>query len=89
VKLSFEDLSSYSNKTESAGLRKCPYYYYLTKKVIGYHNNKHFSELAPHHGRKTTGIDMVRRNYVTVTIMYISIITFRVRRSRGEMYNNY
>jgi len=23
------------------------------------HNNKHFSELAPHHGEKTAGTDMV------------------------------
>jgi len=34
VKLSGEDLSSYSNKTESVGLRKCAYYHYLTKKVM-------------------------------------------------------
>jgi len=33
VKLSGEDLSRYSNKIESVGLRKCPYYHYLTKKV--------------------------------------------------------
>jgi len=34
VKLSCEDLSRYSIKTESAGLRKCPHYHYLTKKMI-------------------------------------------------------
>ena len=34
VKSSGEDLSRYSNKVESVGLRKCPYYYYLTKKVM-------------------------------------------------------
>ena len=28
-----EDLSHYSSKIESVGLRKCPYYHYLTKKV--------------------------------------------------------
>jgi len=33
VKLSGEDLSHYWNKIESVGLRKCPYYRYLTKKV--------------------------------------------------------
>jgi len=33
VKLSGEDLSCYSNKIKSAGLRKCPCYRYLTKKV--------------------------------------------------------
>jgi len=66
----------YSNKIETAGLRKCPYYHYLTKKVIGYHNNKHFAELAPHHGRKTAGIDMIRRNYVTVTICIFLLLHF-------------
>jgi len=34
MKLSGEDLSLYSNKIESAGLRKCPYYHQLTKKVM-------------------------------------------------------
>jgi len=34
VKLNGEDLSRYSNKIESVGLRKCPYYHCLTKKVI-------------------------------------------------------
>jgi len=34
VKLSGEDMSRYSNKTESVGLRKRPYYHYLTKKVV-------------------------------------------------------
>jgi len=33
VKLNNEDLLRYSNKIESAGLRKCPYYHYLTKKT--------------------------------------------------------
>ena len=32
------------------------------------HNNKHFSDLAPRHGGKTAEIDMVWRNYVTVTL---------------------
>ena len=32
------------------------------------HSNKHFSKLAPHHGGKTAGIDMVWRNCVTVTL---------------------
>jgi len=31
------------------------------------HNNKHFSELAPHHGEKTAGTDMVWKTYITVT----------------------
>ena len=34
VKLSGEDLSRYSDKIESVGLRKCPYWHYLTKKVM-------------------------------------------------------
>jgi len=34
VKLSGEDLSRFSNKIESVDLRKCPYYHYLTKKVM-------------------------------------------------------
>jgi len=33
VQLNGEDLSLYSNKIESVGLRKCPYYRYLTEKV--------------------------------------------------------
>jgi len=33
VKLNGEDLSGYLNKIESVGLRKYPYYHYLTKKV--------------------------------------------------------
>jgi len=33
VKLHGKDPSRYSNKIESAGLRKCPYYHCLTKKV--------------------------------------------------------
>jgi len=38
------------------------------------HNNKHFSELASHHGGKTAGIDMVWRNYVTVTLCILSLL---------------
>ena len=34
VELSGEDLSRYSNKIESVGLRKCPYYDYLSNKVM-------------------------------------------------------
>ena len=58
VKLSGEDLSRYSNKIESVGLRKCTHfftfthYHYLTKKAMYSYNNKHFSEPAPHHGGK-------------------------------------
>jgi len=33
VKLSGKNLSRYSNKVESVGLSKCPYYHYLTKEV--------------------------------------------------------
>jgi len=48
VKLSDEDLSRYSNKIASVGLRKRPYYQYRTKKVM-----------SQQHGGKTAGIDMV------------------------------
>ena len=58
-----KDLSRYSNKIESFGLRKCPLSYCIRKWC---YNSKHFSELAPHHGEKTAGIDMVWRNYVAV-----------------------
>jgi len=34
IQLSCEDLARYSNKTESLGLRKCPYYHYFIEKVI-------------------------------------------------------
>ena len=43
VKLSGEESSRYSNKTESVGLRKCPYCHYLTKKVI-----TNISQSLPH-----------------------------------------
>jgi len=33
-----------------------------------YHNNKHFSDLVSHHGGKTAGLDVIRRNYVVVTL---------------------
>jgi len=56
VKFSGEDMSRYSNKFESVGLRKCPHYQYLTKKWCN--DNRHFAELGTHHG-KTAGIDMV------------------------------
>jgi len=34
VNLSGEDFSSYSNKIESVGLRNCPRYHHLTKKMM-------------------------------------------------------
>jgi len=67
VKLSGEDLSRYSNKNESVLSKKASCVIVITiflRKLS--HNYKHFSELAPHHGRKTAGIDMVWRNDVTV-----------------------
>jgi len=56
VKLSGEGLWRYSNKIETVGLRKCPYYYLLRKWC---YNNKYFAKLAPHHGGKIVGIDVV------------------------------
>ena len=38
-----------------------------------FQNNKRFSELAPHRGGKTAGIDVVWRNYVTVTLCILVI----------------
>ena len=52
VKLSGEDLSRYSNKIESVRIITI-----LLRKWC--HNNKHFSEPAPHQGGKTAGIDMI------------------------------
>jgi len=54
VMLNVEDLSRYSNKIEPVGLRKCPYCHYLTKKQCL--NNKHFAEVAPHHGGHRYGM---------------------------------
>jgi len=52
VSLSGEDLFGYSNKIELVASRKCPHYHYLTKKSAVIYDNKHLSELAPHHGGK-------------------------------------
>ena len=79
VKLSGEDLSRYSNKTESVGLRQCPCYHYLTKKNKWCHNSKHFSELAPHHGVKTADIDMVWRKLRHCHPIYRFMPLFTVR----------
>ena len=57
AQLSGEDLSRYSNRIESGGLRKCPYKRYLIKKVMS--GKKHFPELDLQHGGKTAGIDMI------------------------------
>ena len=53
AQLSGEDLSRYSNKIKSAGLRKCPYKRYLTKKVMSA-SKKHFAELDLQHGGKNS-----------------------------------
>jgi len=66
VKLSGEDFSRNSNKTESVALTKVCIITMVLKKWS--HNNKHFSDLVPHHDGKTAGIDMIWRNYVTVTL---------------------
>jgi len=57
VKLSGEDLSRYLNKIKSVGLRKCPYYHYLTKKGITLANIS--QSLPPQHDGKTADMDMV------------------------------
>ena len=66
VKLSDEDFSCYSNKIESVGLRKCTRIItILLRKWC--RNNKHLSELAPIHGGKPAGIDMVWRNLTSLS----------------------
>jgi len=50
-------------KIEPVGLRKCPYYHCLTTKVM-----TSFSQSLPRIMAETAGIDMVRRNYITVTL---------------------
>jgi len=69
--LSGEDLSRYSNKIESVCLRNVRIIAILLRKWC--HNNKHFAEVAPQNGGKTVGIDMIRRNYVTVTLCVIAV----------------
>jgi len=53
VKLSGEDLSRFSNKSKSVGLRKCPYYHYLTKKVMSQYQT--LLRACPHHGGNIAG----------------------------------
>jgi len=55
VKLSVEDLScfSYLNKIELVDLRQNVHI--ITVLLRKCHNNKHFLEFAPHHGRKMAG----------------------------------
>jgi len=66
VKLSGKDLSRYSNKIESVGLKNVHIITILLRKWC--HNNKQFTQLAPRHGGKTAGIDMIKRTYITVTL---------------------
>jgi len=68
--LSGEDLSRYSNNTESVGLRKCSYCHYVTnkKKVMSQWETFARACTTYDHGGKTAGMDKVRRNYVTVTL---------------------
>ena len=47
-------------------LRKCLYYHYLTTKVMS--QEQTFRTACPTHAGKAAGIDMVWRNYVTVTL---------------------
>jgi len=58
-------MSRYSNKIESVGLRKCPYYRCLIEKLTS-RIRKHFAELAPQNGGK----GLIWRNYVTVTLCH-------------------
>jgi len=62
------NLSRYSNKIKAVGLRKCPYYHYLTTKVMSQQQKQTFLRACPHHGGKRAGIDMAWKNYITVTL---------------------
>jgi len=62
VKFSGKDLPRYSNQIESVGLRKCPYYWPRRPRRWR-HNNKRFSELAPHHGGKQHRYGMGKLRY--------------------------
>jgi len=64
--LSGEDLSRYSNKIESVDLRKFRISTILQRKWCP--SKKHFAELDLQRGGKTADIDMIWRNYVTVTL---------------------
>ena len=70
VKLSGENVWCYSNKIESVSLRNV--HTILLRKWC--HNSKRFAQLGPYHGRKTAGIDMVWRNYITVSRNYVIVI---------------
>jgi len=72
--ISGEDFSHSFTKIESVGLQKCPYYYYLTKYGKWYHNNKHFAELAPHHGRHRYGKKLCHGH--PIHIPYTWVITW-------------
>jgi len=90
MKLSGEDLSRYSNKIESFGLRKCPYYHRITRKW--HYNNKHFSELAPHHGWENSwhrcGMKKLRHGHPTVyTLLSHSLLLSII--SRSELVVNF
>ena len=90
AKLSGEDLSRYSNKIESVGLRKCPHYDIISILLRKWcHNNKHFSELAPHHGEKTADIDTVWRNSIDVTLCISKTPFTRYNRLSNWLYNRF
>ena len=66
----YEGLSRYSNNIELVGLSKCPYYRYLTKKMMSQILNE---QSLPHTSwrdsrGKTAVIDVACRNFVTVTL---------------------
>jgi len=69
--LSGADLSRYSNEIDSVGLRNGPYYH-LEKWSYNY---KYVSKLALHHGGQTAGIDVVWRNFVTVTLRILACLS--------------
>ena len=66
VKLSGKDMSRYSKKIESAGLRKCAYRHYLSRKVMS--QQQTFLRACPPLWQRTAGTDMVGTNCITVTL---------------------
>jgi len=66
VKLNGEDLLRYSNKIESIGLRKRPYYRYITKKVTS--QQQTFRRTCPTSWRENSWYKYGMKKYVTVTL---------------------
>jgi len=72
-----EDLSHYSNKIESVGLRKCPYYRYLIEKVTSTDVRiTKISQSVPTKWQKTA--DMKKLRHCHPTYMWTHVIPFNL-----------